>query len=564
MDYLNFEQANCQNCYKCIRTCPVKAIEMVDKQAKIIAQLCVGCGECFRICPQNAKSVKTDIDEVKALLESNHEVVVSLAPSFPSFDKLSNPLQFIAALKALGFTRIEETSIGAVNVSKDYEKEFRTDKQHIITSSCPSVNFLITKYYPKYVKYLSPTISPMMAHNKLIKEKDLTVKTVFIGPCISKKEETKVCTSRTSCIDYVITFDDIRVWLDEEGIDIHTLSPIDFDLKSPNHTHWYPLSGGVAKATLKEETKRRVIKVDGLQNCREMLECLDDLEGNTWIEMNACHEGCINGFGNHMSPLNIQQKIEEVTKYVMAEKDDDTSAFEDIDIHFDYTVFPKIKVNKYSEDEIKSTLLRLGKSTKEDELNCGGCGYNSCRDKAKAILDGKASVEMCLPHMRMISENMNNVIIENTPNAIIVTDEDYHIIEFNQKSVETFMYSKQQAMHMPIDTIIGDNVFESLTKDDDIKTMKKHFSKSNRVFNIMVRYVASQNVYLGVFNDVTLVERNKAKQHKTRVDVLEMAQDVIDKQMIVAHEIASLLGETTAETKVTLSNLKDLFDDENA
>ena len=166
--------------------------------------------------------------------------------------------------------------------------------------------------------------------------------------------------------------------------------------------------------------------------------------------------------------------------------------------------------------------------------------------------------------MRMISENMNNVIIENTPNAIIVTDEDYHIIEFNQKSVETFMYSKQQAMHMPIDTIIGENVFESLTKDDDIKTMKKHFPKSNRVFNIMLRYVPSQNVYLGVFNDISLVEKNKAKQHKTRLDVLEMAQDVIDKQMIVAHEIASLLGETTAETKVTLSNLKDLFDDENA
>jgi iron only hydrogenase large subunit-like protein len=564
MDYLNFEQANCQNCYKCIRTCPVKAIEMVDKQAKIIAELCVGCGECFAICPQNAKSVKTDIDAVKTLIKNNEKCVVSLAPSFPSFDHLDNPLRFIGALKALGFNHIEETSIGAVNVSNAYKLEFDSDQQHIITSSCPTVNFLITKYYPHLVKYLSPTISPMMAHNKIIKERNQDVYTIFIGPCISKKEETKVCTSKTSCIDYVITFNDIRNWLKEENIDVHTTSPSHFELSSPPHTRWYPLSGGVEKATIKNPTKRRIIKVDGMEECKDLLESLETLDEHTWVEMNACHEGCINGYGNSTSPLNIYQKIGNVKQYIEHAQPEKTYEEKNIDVHFDYTIFPEVTIKKYSEEDIKDVLLKLGKSTKEDELNCSGCGYDTCRDKARAILDGKATVEMCLPHMRMISEHMNNVIIENTPNAVIVTDEDYHIIGFNQKSVETFMYSKTQALHMPVDTIIEENVFETVDKTDQIKTMKKHFKKSNRIFNIMVKYIPNQKLYLGVFTDITSQEKNKIKQHKTRLDVLDMAQNVIDKQMIVAHEIASLLGETTAETKVTLSQLKDLFDEENA
>jgi iron only hydrogenase large subunit-like protein len=252
MEYLNFQEANCQNCYKCLRTCKVKAIQIVDKQAKIIPKLCVGCGECFAICPQNAKSVQTDIDNVKIAIANGEKLVVSLAPSFPSYDNMSNPLQFITGLKALGFTQVEETSIGAVNVSNQYRKDYNSDQQHVITSSCPTVNFEIAKYYNDKVKYLSKVVSPMMAHNKIIKSRDENVLTVFIGPCISKKEETKVCLTKNSCIDYVITFDDIREWFNEENIDLSTLKPTAFDLESPSKTRWYPLSGGVEKASLSE------------------------------------------------------------------------------------------------------------------------------------------------------------------------------------------------------------------------------------------------------------------------------------------------------------------------
>lgn len=559
MEYLNFQEADCQNCYKCIRTCQVKAIQIIDKQAKIIPELCVGCGECFAICPQNAKSVTTDIYYVKEAIKSNKDIVVSLAPSFPSFDNMSDPLQFIAGLKKLGFTQIEETSIGAVNVSLEYLKDYNSDKQHIITSSCPSVNFEIAKYFNDKVKYLSQVISPMLAHNKIIKTKNPDLLTVFIGPCISKKEETKICTSKDSCIDYVITFDDIREWFQEEEIDINSLEAIPFDLESPSKTRWYPLSGGVEKASINKLSDRRVIKVDGMSSCIDFLEHLDEIEDRTWVEMNACHEGCINGFGNSTSPLSTYKKIENVINYINRSKEETDYEMVDVDIHYNYGAFDEVIVKQYDEEEINKVLRQTGKYSPKDELNCGVCGYNTCRDKAAAVLDGKAELEMCLPYMRMISEDMNNVIIENTPNAIIMTNNLFDVVEFNPSSVNLFNISKKNALGKSIIDILGENIFLHIDSNK-ASVLKKRFTSIGKTMILSLKYIENHDLYLGIFKDITNEELQKSKQKHKNMEALDMAQEVIDKQMIIAHEIASLLGETTAETKVTLSKLKRLFD----
>ncbi len=561
MEYLNFQEANCQNCYKCLRTCQVKAIKIEEKQARIIPELCVGCGECFAICPQNAKNVMTDITHVKELIISGETLVVSLAPSFPSYDNLVDPLQFITALKKLGFNRIEETTIGAVKVSEAYNNDYNSDQQHIITSSCPTVNFLVSKYYQEKVKYLSQVVSPMMAHNKLIKKQTPDVYTVFIGPCISKKEETKVCTSKNSCIDFVITFDDIREWLHEENIDVLTLEPSPFDNESTKKTRWYPLSGGVEKASIDERTERRIIKVDGMARCKKLLESLDDIEGKTWIEMNACEEGCINGFGNSTSPLNVHKKIENVMKYISASEDDNYHE-ESVDISFDYSMFEEVVSSHHTEAEIRHILEKTGKFTKKDELNCGACGYNTCRDKAIAVLENKAELDMCLPYMRMLNEDISTVIIENTPNNIVVTNNKFEIVEFNPTSVSTFMISKKNAVGKHIEEIMGRNIFKDVQKNTPkIKMKKMIFSNIQKTMLVSVKHIENHDLYLGILKDITKEEFRKQQEKKTSIEALDMAQKVIDKQMIVAHEIASLLGETTAETKVTLSKFKKLFDD---
>jgi len=563
MEYLNFHEANCQNCYKCIRQCKVQAIKISEKQAKIVADYCVGCGECFDICPQNAKSVETDIKYVQELIKNNEKVVVSLAPSFPSYDNLVNPKQFITALRELGFSQIEGTTIGAVNVSKKYEEDYYSDQKHVITSSCPTVNFLVAKYFPDKVKYLSKVVSPMMAHNKIIKKREQNVHTVFIGPCISKKEETVVCTSKDSCIDAVITFDDIRNLINERGIDINSLEPSNFDYQSPATTRWYPLSGGVEKATINKETTRRVIKIDGMKSCVKFLETLDDINDKTWIEMNACEEGCINGFGNSLSPLSLHKKIENVINYIDNENTENDYKYIDVDIDYNYDYIDSIERPSFNENQIQEVLHKTGKFTKDDELNCGACGYDSCREKAIAVLQGMAEIEMCLPYMRMINEDMSNMIIENTPNGIVVVNNRYEIVEFNPSSVNLFMLSKKNAIGEYVGDVLGDNIFLEM---DPNRTkpyvFKRKFKKVGKTMIVTMKYIENHDLFLGIFKDVTREENQKLKHKAMSIDALEMAQNVIDKQMRVAHEIASLLGETTAETKVTLSKLKMLFDED--
>jgi iron only hydrogenase large subunit-like protein len=528
-----------------------------------MSDYCVGCGECFKACPQNAKSVTTDIMFVKDLIRRGERVIVSLAPSFPSFDHMDNPFVFLSALRKLGFREIEETSIGAVNVSEQYLEDYHSDKQHIITTSCPTINFLVAKYYRHLLPYLSQTVSPMMAHNKIIKMQNKDVYTVFIGPCISKKEETSVCTSKDSCIDAVITFDDIRVWLKEEEIDINNLTPSYFDKSSPEHTHFYPLSGGVEKATIEEHTARRVIKIDGMDNCRKFLDHLPEMKGKTWIEMNACHEGCINGFGNSQSSLSLYEKIECVLDYIEQEKPHSNYEYIDIDTFYDYDILNEKKRAKFSDAEITEILHKTGKYEKADELNCGACGYDTCREKAIACLEGMADIEMCLPYMRMKNEDISNIIIENTPNGIILTDKEFHIVEFNPSSVNICMISKKRALNQKIDKVLGENVFTYLLDSKKQTLVQKQTLKTlGKTVIMSLRYIENQDLYLGIFKDVTREEMNKQRVKEMSNNALDMAQNVIDKQMRVAHEIASLLGETTAETKVTLSKLKHLFDEQ--
>lgn len=563
MEYLNFTEANCQNCYKCIRTCKVKAIKITGGQATIMPEYCVGCGECFDICPQNAKSVQTDIEYVQSLLRSDKEIIVSLAPSFPSYGDLKDPFILLTALRKLGFDRIEETSIGAVNVSEQYLEDYHSEQQHVITSSCPTVNFLIAKYYRDKLKYLSQTVSPMMAHNKIIKKVNKDVYTVFIGPCISKKEETSICTSKDSCIDAVITFDDIRLWLQEENINVNELDPSYFDNCSPKHTRFYPLSGGVEKATIEKHTERRVIKIDGMERCKDFLDNMDSIKTKTWVEMNACKEGCINGFGNNLSPLSTQEKIENVLEYVHSERKESDYKYIDIDTFYDYEVLPSTQTPVHSEGKIQKILNKTGKYEKSDELNCGACGYNSCREKAIACLNGMAEIEMCLPYMRMKNEDISNIIIENTPNGIVLTDKEFNIVEFNPSSVNMFMISKKRALGQKLEDILGSNVFDYLL-DSKKKTLvqRQEIRKIGKTVIMSLQYIENQDLYLGIFKDVSKEENRKQKNKQTSINALNMAQNVIDKQMRVAHEIASLLGETTAETKVTLSNLKHLFDEQ--
>ena len=223
MQVMNFSSTNCKNCYKCVRTCAIKAIEVKDDRAHIITERCVACGHCLVVCPQNARDVKSSLDQVKAALIEKKQVVVSLAPSYRAYFEESD--KFIAGLGALGFNQIEETAVGAEVVSRAYEDYIKeTQMKELITTCCPSTVRLIERYYSDLIPNMMPIVSPMIAHGRMIKEISPEAYTVFIGPCISKICEA-LSEELEGDIDAVLTFDEIIHYFNEQGIDYRSLEP---------------------------------------------------------------------------------------------------------------------------------------------------------------------------------------------------------------------------------------------------------------------------------------------------------------------------------------------------
>lgn len=557
MGVINFTRANCRNCYKCIRHCPVKAIQMTDGQAQIIEELCIGCGNCFRVCPQNAKQVTSCVDEIKQWLKQG-EVVLSLAPSFPSAFDVEDPLQIVGALKQLGFSKIAETAEGAEQVSEYYRSDYYGNRHHVITTSCPTVNRLIEKYYPQAVPYLSPVVSPMVAHGRMLRKRWPNARVVFAGPCISKKLEIQNPAFQDA-VDGVMSFDELDIWFREEGIDIKNTAPAFLDSQQCRTARFYPLSGGIEKTSLEgvEQTGRRVLKIDGLSRCQDVLAHLDQLSEDYWIEMNACSEGCINGPGNTHSPMNTFKKIEKVRQYIEGETREKVTADTSLDLSCTYKNDQKALFASVPEENIIEILHQTGKFSPADELNCGTCGYDSCREKAAAVCLGMAEVDMCLPFMRNRNEAISNLIISSTPNAIAVLDKQYKILDFNIAAEKIFRIGKNEVIGRNFVDVFDYNPFKKLENSgENTYSGRGYYVNGNIHFMEILTYLPLQQMYMGIFVDISREIKKEQAYQKMQEETLEMAQKVIDKQMRVAHEIAELLGETTAETKVTLTRLQ--------
>ena len=567
MSVIKLQQANCMNCYKCVRVCPVKSIAVEDEQARIMDEKCILCGQCSIACHQNAKTVRNDLWKVKDFIHSDDKVIASIAPSFVAAFEYQYVGQVVGALKALGFYSVQETAIGALNVSEEYKRLMEEgNMENIITTCCPTVNLLIEKYYPKLIPYMAPVISPMLAHGRMIKRTYgwENVKVVFIGPCVSKKDEAENHLTQ-GAIDAVLTFEEILSWLEDENIVIDDQIIELFDGIEALTTRSYPIPMGVIKSMdfSKDSYGYHITGVDGLEQCKEML---DTLEGGSlkgyFIEMNSCLGGCIKGPVMPKSKALYFEKRQQLVEYAR-EQEGVCSGLGSNNMDIDMV---KVFVDKSladeipNEEDIRRILEKIGKVTKDQELNCGACGYPSCREKAVAVYQGKAELYMCLPYMRQKAESISNVIIETTPNVIMAVDEDLKIQEINTAGEKIFSISRQAAIGKQIVELMDSGDFEYvLETHQPIFNKKINCPEYGVILSQTIIFVEDQDFIIAIFRDITIEEKQANQIYRMRKDTVDMAQEVIDKQMRVAQEIASLLGETTAETKATLTKLKDLI-----
>lgn len=553
---LTLKKSNCKNCYKCIRNCPVKAIRFSGDQAHIIADECILCGRCFVVCPQNAKEIVSEVEKVKVMIQSGEPVIASMAPSFiANYDGVGIDAMR-EGLQKLGFADVEETAIGATMVKTDYERlVHEKQKPVIISSACASVNLLIQKHYPEMIKYLADTLSPMQAHCRDIKRRNPEAKTVFIGPCVAKKDEAQ---RYPGIVDAALTFEELTEWLEKENVRLEKK----VDSNPESLARIFPTVAGILRTMKERDPEYEYVAVDGIDNCIAALE--DVAAGhvsNCFMEMSACKGSCVNGpVMEKYHPWFITDYL-SVTRYA-GDKDFPVEQPEISELSRRYDILEGMK-DMPTERKIQEILSKMGKKKPSDELNCGTCGYDTCREKAIAIYQGKAEIEMCLPYLKEKAENFSNIIFDNTPNGLLVLNERLEIQQINPAACRIMNIRRpSDVLGSQIVTLLDPKPFLDALESRKSVFQCAYLAEYDRYVEEQVLYDQSYRMLFCMLEDVSDEAAEREKKAEMRRQTTEVADKVVEKQMRIVQEIASLLGETAAETKIALTNLKESMRDE--
>ena len=554
---LTLKKSNCKNCYKCIRHCPVKSIRFSGNQAHIINNECILCGHCFVVCPQNAKEIVDETEKVKVLLQSGAPVYVSIAPSFvANYDGVGIGAMR-AALQKLGFADVEETAVGATIVKTEYERMLREDGRDVIISSCcHSINLLIQKYFPAELPYLADALSPMQAHCTDIKRRHPDAKTVFIGPCVAKKDEAEYYEG---IVDAVLTFEELTNWLKAEHIELAQ----QMDHEEESRARFFPTTGGILKTMAQDAPGYTYMALDGVDNCIAALHEIE--QGNIhhcFIEMSACIGSCVGGpvmEKYHRSPVRDYKAVADFA----GTRDFEVEQPDRFAVRKSFTAIER-KASAPSDAEIQSILRQMGKFKLSDELNCGSCGYNTCREKAVAILQGKAEISMCLPYLKDKAESFSDIMVNNTPNGLIVLNENLEVQQINTAARKIMnIRSASDVLGEPVIRILDPKIYmDALKNGRGVRAQRTYLAEYQKYVEQTVVYDKDYHVLVSIMRDVTDEETEREKKESISRQTVEIADKVVDKQMRIVQEIASLLGETAAETKIALTKLKESISDE--
>ncbi len=556
-DCLTLKKSNCKNCYKCIRHCPVKSIRFSGNQAYIIGNECILCGQCFVVCPQNAKQIVDETEKVKVLLNSGDPVYVSLAPSFVANYDGVGISSMRKALKALGFADAEETAIGATMVKNEYEKMIDDGTRDVIISSCcHSINLLIQKYFPSELPYLADVVSPMQAHCNEIKRIHPNAKTVFIGPCVAKKDEA---AHYEGIVDAVLTFDELTKWLRDEGIELE--AQMDFD--NDSRARFFPTTGGILKTMAQDNPDYTYMAIDGVENC---ISALKDIEQGKihkcFIEMSACIGSCVGGpimEKFHRAPIQDYMAVANFA----GKNDFDVVQPDSLEMHKSFEVIER-KLQPPTDAEIEEILRQMGKTKPSDELNCGSCGYDTCREKAVAIYQGKAEISMCLPYLKDKAESFSDTIVKNTPNGLFVLNEALEVQQINKAALKIMnLRSAKDILGDQVIRVLDPKLFLNVLQSGrDLRNKRVYLAEYERYVEQTIIHDKDYKLLVCIMRDITDEETVREQKENISKQTIEITDKVVDRQMRIVQEIASLLGETAAETKIALTKLKETIADE--
>jgi iron only hydrogenase large subunit-like protein len=551
------EKNDCQDCYKCVRRCPVKAIKIEDHSASIVSELCINCGYCTTICPAGAKKIRNDYPEAKKLISTEKKVIAALAPSWSSEFTNHNRSSFIQILKHLGFYEVSEVAIGAEIVSKSVAQYLKNQKRCIhISSCCPTVVSFIQKYYPQHIDKITPFQSPMLAHAQYLRSLfDEEIKIVFIGPCIAKKNEAE---EHPGIIDVAISFLELKSWMKEVSYfkadknEINGFFPFDSSDGS-----LYPIDGGMIKSVKDNSSTVDLdfMSFSGRNSVKDVLNSLDDLTTDSpcFLELLSCNGGCINGPGCSENNSIIKKRTHIIKEYQQyAALNRGMQQQENIQLKF-HTL--EIKTIEHQENEIKEALKSIAKLSDKDELNCSGCGYENCKDFARALLDGKAESSMCVSYMRKLAQNKASVLLQKMPYGVVICDENLKIIESN-KHFAHLMGKEIDELFEDIPGLEGASLkcifppyklFKNVI-NLGLEYFEKDVHLNNKPFHLSLFSIQKQKIVCGIL-------RNLQQPEVRKEEVIKRTKEVIYENLFTVQKVASLLGENAAKTESMLNTI---------
>ena len=547
----------CQDCYKCVRHCHCKAIRIVNARATVIPELCVSCGECVKVCPAHAKKIRSDTGRLQQFLTAGDKLYASIAPSFVGYFP-GVPIQALAAaLLKLGFTGVSETAHGAQLVSAATGKFLKESPDGIyISSACPAAVDYIRKYLPEWTANIVPFDSPVMAHAKLLRQTyGDDIRVIFFGPCAAKKSEAD---RHPEILDLAITFPSLANLLAESNIALDPAAAAPLALGPAEEGRIYSIEGGMNDTLRDPALPVRYIAISGLPKLGALLPKLKDAPlppGKLFLEALACPGGCVNGPAMEEHGSNAATLL--ATNAISGHGN---SLGRAVPVNIRQSHFPEAAATPEPDEQaILNALASVGKFSKADELNCGACGYDSCREFAKALIAGKAESTMCHNFLRRNFQRTSNALIKYIPVGVVIVDEHLNVLESNRHFAEllddntlTVYDSLGSLAGIGLDKLVNfADLFESvLANGGEIEKFNQVMNK--RIINISVFPITPGKTAGGVIQDVTRSELH-------REQIAEKAKEVIRKNVLTVQEVARLFGEHIAESEILLEEIAGTY-----
>ncbi|HAM97678.1 MAG TPA: histidine kinase [Marinilabiliales bacterium] len=604
----------CKLCYACIRVCPSKAIKIEDNYAKVIHDRCIGCGNCISVCAPKALEYFDSISHVKALLNSGQKVIAICAPSISGeFSDITSRRNFVGMIKALGFKNVCEVAFGADLVALKYKELFSNFKgKYYITTNCPSVVYYIEKFHPGSLTNLAPIVSPMIAMAKVVHKKyGADAKVVYIGPCTAAKMEAVRITGDGK-VDEVLTFVELRKMFQEVGITENTVEYSDFDPPHGGKGSLFPISRGMFQSVgINEDLLTgRLISTEGRYNFLEAIKEFENLQTlKKHLDLFYCDGGCIMGPGTSPNGQKFDRRtlVIEYTKKRLdsgnkEEWQKNIDEYLKLDLGRDYQIDDQ-RMEKPDEERLAKVLKALGKESEQDHINCGACGYQTCREFATAVSQGLGKPDMCITFniknkqdyiktLKVTNEklektrqaleeseraaliekeavkemsNTTNVMLQKIPSGVVIIDKELKIIQSNKgfisllgEDAETINEVIPGLKGADIKTLLPSTVITlfqyAINSDDGVEN--RDIQIGNQLLNISIFPIKKGEIAGAVIRDMYLPEVR-------REEVMHRITDVIDKNLKMVQNIGFLLGEGASETEQMLKSIVNSYKSEN-